>query len=63
MKQHNKDWTVIKLANCKKQIARIKRLQQQDFLVFPDHVKIRFKEELAWLQREQAELIELLNKH
>lgn len=57
-----KDWSVIKLANVKKQIARIERLQRQDFLIFPEHIKLKFEAELALLRQEQAELIEKLNQ-
>lgn len=56
MKQRTK-WVDIQLINTKRQIARLNRLLAQDFLVFSDKAKAKFKEELQTLKELEQHLI------
>lgn len=61
MKQKTK-WVDVQLINTKRQIARLKRLLAQDFLVFSEKAKAKFKEELATLQELEKHLINQKSK-
>lgn len=58
-----KDWRKVRLINNRRQQARIKRLQSQDFLVFPEHVKMRFVAELATLKAEESEILKEMSNN
>lgn len=61
MKQKT-NWVDIQLINTKRQIARLKRLLAQDFLVFSEKAKEKFKEELTTLQELEKHLINQKSK-
>ena len=56
-----KDWISIRLTNNRRQKARIKRLLEEQWLQFPEHMKLRFEADMAMLLQEEKELLEQLN--
>ena len=60
IKNKTKDWRLIRLTNNRRQQARILRLQRQDYLTFPEHIKMRLADELIALKVEEQQLLKEL---